>query len=251
MRRNSLMRSWKLLWFLPWSMISAWSFAAPVPLASLQPSKVFNFDPNHNTAPQATTVDLNGTRVVAIAFLVESAISYPIPVGENTFSATLIYRPQPLRIPGAATPSYARLLVRILVDDKLLEELATDGTTVPVAFSVPVTGASQLTISALAQFTGPGFYLANAQFSSDRAGAGSTYLPEAARGYVDCAPEPRQSLSGAYHPGESVTLRAFFAGSATQADVHLTVTPEWMHGDQPESAPALSPDAKGLSTRCG
>lgn len=229
------MKAYCVVWLFVWSTITIQSPAQTIPLSSVQPSRVLNHDLKHNPGLQNMTINLNESQRPALVLPVESEISYPIPAGQNTFSATLIYRPQPIPVPGASSPSYSRILMRVLTDNKVLLEQGMDGTTPPVEFSVPVSGASQLTVATLGQYSGAGFYLADASFTPARLENRRIYLPSPGQGYVDCAPEARQGLAQAYHPDEPVTVSAFFAGTAAQADLHVVVTPEWNHAGSPES----------------
>lgn len=203
------------------------AFAASVPLSSLQPTQVYSY-PNQNASPQATSVAViqGQSPTPAMRLATESEVSYSIPAGQTSFSGILIYRPSPVVLPEGAPTVYVPILVRMKADDKVVFEQAMDGVTPPVSFSVPLGQARRLTIVSTAPFVPGGFYLADAAFGATPPASAGIMLPTPGTGFVDCALLPRQSIAAAYFPNEDVTVRASFAGSATQAHVVLRLTPE-------------------------
>jgi hypothetical protein len=168
--------------------------------------------------------------------LSESEVSYQVPPDQTGFSAILMYPAQPRPVIGGA-PYNVPVIVQVLVDGKVAWEQVMDGSTPPVEFSFPLRNASVLTIKSTAPFVGPTFYLVNAGFQSG-AGSFSSYLVEAGTAFVDPMPEPRQAFVHAYYPGEAAQVRLAYGGAANEAEVQLTITPNW--GDAPAIKDSLS-----------
>jgi hypothetical protein len=217
-------------------MLSINSPAQTVSLADMQPSRVLNHNLKQSASVQAAKVEIsNGQRADAVVLPPLTEVTYDVPAGKNTFSGILVYHPQPMQRSADSPPSYNLLLVRILSDNKVLWEQGLDGTSPPVFFSVPVTGSSKVTIVSETAFTGPGFYIANSVFLPQKHDSQSGYLPESGQGYADASPSPRQTIAHIYHSGETVGVGVYYSGSAAQADLHITATPEWNHNGNPES----------------
>jgi Glycosyl hydrolase family 10 len=208
------------------SLVSA--AAQSVPLSSLQPTRSLSYNIKNSPAPRQKNVAAPAlqSQQAGLAFLSSSEVSYQVPAGQTAFSATLVYTPAPRPVPGGA-PYNTPMVLQILTDNKLAWEQVMDGTTPPVAFTVPVRGGSTLTMKSTATFVGTEFYLLNAGFHSGAAQLSADYLVAPAVAFVDPTPQARQALVHAYFPGEEVPVRVYYGGSITETDVQITLTPQF------------------------
>lgn len=197
-----------------------------LPLAAIPPYDMQARNPRFDVRPQ-TGIHLNidGREFDGIRFVANSEISYPIPEGQGSFSAILVYADVHTAQPVGEFPSN-RLSVRIFLDDKLAFETAMDEASPPQGFALPVEGARRITITSAEDYNWETFVLLNAEFSAQGHPAESGFLPAAGTGYVDFSPLARQTLFHVFRPGESVRLAAYFSGSASLAQVIVRVTPE-------------------------
>ena len=209
-------------------LLGSGAAAQSVPLINLQPSRVLSYYPKQQAVPQPVTVRLSGdASVPALRFMTESEVSYAVPPGQNSFSGILIYE--------TATDIYLPLHVRIFGDNALLWEQGMDGETPAVEFSIRLAGSARVTIVSTTPLVGQTFQLAWAEFNPEHGKTRSDYLPASNTGYVDCAPLPRQSLLGIYHPEEAVIVTVDFAGPAKEGLITLRTSPE-----SPNAAPSES-----------
>lgn len=201
--------------------------AAPIPLSTIQPTRVYSDSPGQPATPAVITLNVNagGPPEAALRFFAGCQTTYAVPAGQNTFSAILVYEPSQAKVPGDESVVYNKAVFRILLDGKPALERGLNRPQPPLEFSLPLAGAREITIASRTNVAGVAFSLARAQFSGATQKAGSWFLPVFGEGYVDSMPMARQAVVGAFFPGEAVSMSASFAGQATQADVAIQFDP--------------------------
>lgn len=161
----------------------------------------------------------------AVSFPTETATSYLIPLGQESFTAILAYAATDSETTDSV-PSYNRARMQVLVDGVTAFETGMSRSTPPEQFTIPVTGGETLTIKTDSLLGWDRMYLLNPEFQSSSASFSYKYLPASGTGYVDVFPQSRQSMFNVFRPGETVAAHAYFGGSATSAKVTLEVAPE-------------------------
>ncbi len=204
------------------------ALAGVVPLSTLPPTKVTSDWPARSVTPTGTTLRLKEgvTPEQAVRLVAGSQITYAVPAGQSTFSAILAYEASEVRVPGNESVAYNEAVFRILLDGKLAFERGLSRPQPPLEFSLPLSGAREITILSRASAADVTFSLLRPQFSGSTPAGGSWFLPVSGSGYVDCTPMSRQAVIGAFFPGETVPITASFAGQATEATVTLEFTPD-------------------------
>jgi hypothetical protein len=207
-----------------------------VVLTAIKPEQVFSYFPSQDAAPVVSEMIVPGetTPEQVLTFKVESEVTYKVPPNYERFSGVFLYEPPSLSVPDGEQPYHTPALVRILVDGKPVLEQGLTEKTPPLQFSVPVAGASQITITSKTAFVGNVFSIARARFTSSKDQPFQYFLPAVRQGFVDNSPLPRQRIYGIFQGGENVPVHAFFSGSASQAIVTMHFTPE--HSGTPEFA---------------
>jgi hypothetical protein len=202
--------------------------AQTVPLPALQPTKILSYYIRFDASPRKKDIEVPGMQgsQSALVFLSESEVSYQVPAGKAGFSGILVYPPQPRGIVGGGT-YLVPMVLQILADGKALWEQVMDGTTPPVQFTLPLHGASLLTVKATAAFNGTVFELVDAAFQTAASDASSNYIVPAGTAFVDAMPQARQAFVHAFYPGEEVPVKIWYGGVGGQSQIQMNLTPQW------------------------
>jgi hypothetical protein len=159
----------------------------------------------------------------AVVMQAQAWISYPIPSGQQSFSAILAY--SATDAPNSKG-DFNRIRVRLLVDGAEVYRAYVDKDTPPEKFTVPLGQGKSLTIDSDAEFPADRIYLVNPVFSPASAPPSRSYVLPPGVGYVNVSPASRQILFHVFRPGEPVAASAYFGGSGTSGRVSVEVRPE-------------------------
>jgi hypothetical protein len=208
-------------------LAAAPALAQSVALSSLTPISLVTHPAGQNYAPAANSVTVGTRKWNALRFIGMSDVTYAIPSGMRSFSATIIWGPTNHIPAPTGDPTDNQLRVRLLLDGAIAHESCLDDVKPPEQISIELNGAQTLDVSSLSQFSGGVFYLANAVFqATDAVPPSPVFLPDSGAAFLDAAPLPRQALFHTYHQGETVPLTLYYNGMPAVADVRITVTPE-------------------------
>src|SRR5579872_2078520 len=80
--------------------IHAWG--QNIPLSGVQPVRIFSYFPNQDATPASANLLVPGrtSPESALAFKVESEVTYAVPANQVSFSGILVYQPPKLELPS-------------------------------------------------------------------------------------------------------------------------------------------------------
>jgi hypothetical protein len=214
--------------------------AQNVPLTSIAPSGELALNPWCFSVSNKNAKGNDGTDHPFVDINCGGIVTYRIPAGAQSFSATLqrvdIARPTPAV--ERQLPDLNHLRVRFGIDGKVVSETVLDVFTPPEIYSIPVVGGKTLSIQLEEEATNGSVSLSDAAFSSQPVQTiSSGHLLAAGSGYANLGTGARQVAFYDYHPGESVPLRVEFGGRAGRADVTLKISSPYTGGDRVISIP--------------